>query len=99
MPPLENVIRVVQHNESLDHSADDECNRSETCLPSQSRDPANHVAKKPLRTSWCEFGNPMILTSSGRRPDYDSSVTSGKIVELDYAYMEAISAIEAKTNK
>ena len=41
----------------------------------------------------------MILTSSGRRPDYDSSVTSGKIVELDYAYMEAISAIEAKTNE
>lgn len=35
MPTFEDVGRVVQHNESLNYSADDEGDRGETCLPSK----------------------------------------------------------------
>lgn len=71
VPALKHIRWIVQHDESLDHSADDEGDGGETCLPSQGRDPADHVTEKPLAVSGRKFRHPVVLASSCGGPSGD----------------------------
>jgi len=63
LPASRDVIRMIQHNQTLNHSSSQEGSRCSTSLPTKSRDPADNVAEKPLEFLGRKFGDPMVLAT------------------------------------
>jgi hypothetical protein len=61
VPPLKDVVRVVEYDHSLDECANEVADAGKVDLPADSCEPSGIVAQHFLIARWCEFGNPMVL--------------------------------------
>lgn len=61
-------VRVVEHDEPLDHGPTQVCARGAVGLPAKDTDPADDVAQGLLMFPRRKFGNPVVLAATRRSP-------------------------------